>query len=458
MHISRNGKAAVVFLVSAALAALAIVPIIAAASGSTFSLAAAAAPYKGMTITVVGLDRPSYAAAQKLTPQFEKETGINVKWVIFPYESTLKEETLNFVSNSQQFDVILTDVVWPGVFGQANWVVPADKFLADRTLTDPAFDVADFVPIWLKAFTWGDKLLGIPFDSYSGLLYYNKKMLADAGFTRPPATWDELLNVYAPKLTDTAKGVYAFALQSRRGETQSCDAFARFLWPWGGDFINPVTFQPDLTSAADKAGLEFRAKLMKFMPPGIVNDDHGEVVQLLAQQKVAMITEWSSFYATLKDPTQSKIVNDLGVTVEPAGPKGRVPAFGGFAYMVSTQIPEKLQNASWLFIEWLTSKGMAKPLVENGAVVARLSADTDPALQATYPYLAPMVESWKTTTDIFRPRFAEWPQLSEITSNWGTQIELGQVSLDQGLQNMSGEFQKVLADSGYYSDKKQRIE
>ena len=445
-----------VLLLSAVLAFGATLSVM--AGGTKEAATSGSNPYQGTTITVVGLDRPSYAAAQKLTPEFEKQTGIKVKWAIFPYESTLKEETLNFVSNSQQFDVILTDVVWPGVFGQANWVVPAEHFLNNKSLADPNFDMADFIPIWIKAFTWGDKLLGIPFDSYSGLLYYNKKMLADAGFNAPPKTWEELLNVYAPKLTDKAKGIYAYALQSRRGETQSCDAFARFLWPWGGKFLNSQTFQPEVTSAGSKAGMEFRQKLLPYMPPGIVNDDHGEVVQLLAQGKVAMITEWSSFYATLMDPSQSKITNDLGVAVEPAGPDGRVPAFGGFAYMVSTQIPEKLQNASWLFIQWLTSKEMAKPLIENGAVVARLSADTDPSLQAKYPYLAPMVESWKTTTDIFRPRFAEWPQLSEITSNWGTQIELGQVSIDQGLENISKEFQKVLSDSGYYSGKKPKIQ
>jgi multiple sugar transport system substrate-binding protein len=64
-----------------------------------WSLSEAAAPYKGTSITVVGLDRPSYAIAQKLTPEFEKETGIKVTWNIFPYEDALKEETLNFMSS-----------------------------------------------------------------------------------------------------------------------------------------------------------------------------------------------------------------------------------------------------------------------------------------------------------------------------------------------------------------------
>ena len=36
---------------------------------------------------------------------------------------------------------------------------------------------------------------------------------------------------------------------------------------------------------------------MKYMPPGIVDYDHAEAVNALAQDQVAMITEWSAFYA-----------------------------------------------------------------------------------------------------------------------------------------------------------------
>ena len=161
-------------------------------SAFAWSLKEAAAPYKGMTINVVGLDRPSYKAAQKLTPEFEKETGIKVQWTNFPYENTLKEETLNFVANSEQFDVILSDVVWPVNFAGAGWAVPLKQFMDDKKLADPNLDLKDFFPVWLASFTVDGKLYGLPFDSYAGLLYYNKAMFKEAGIANPPATWDEL--------------------------------------------------------------------------------------------------------------------------------------------------------------------------------------------------------------------------------------------------------------------------
>jgi multiple sugar transport system substrate-binding protein len=127
-----------------AAAAVAALGLGGAAHADSWSLAQAAAPYRGVSITVVGLDRPSYQAAQKLTPEFEKETGIKVTWDIFPYEDTLKEETLNFFSNSQQFDAILSDVVWPVNFADPGWVVPLKHFTDNPALADPDLDEKDF--------------------------------------------------------------------------------------------------------------------------------------------------------------------------------------------------------------------------------------------------------------------------------------------------------------------------
>jgi multiple sugar transport system substrate-binding protein len=423
-----------------------------------WSLAEAAKPYKGITINVIGLDRPSYVAEKALIPEFEKETGINVTVTTYPYESTLEAETLNFTSGTGKIDGVLTDLIWTGLFVTSHWVHPVSYFASNPKLADPALDVNDFIEVWRKAFEWDNVLYGLPFDSYSGLLYYNKRQLAAAGFTRPPRTWDELYNVYGPKLTDPAKGQYAFALQSRRGETQTCDSFARFLWAFGGRFLDPATFKPDVLSPASVRGIEFRQRLMKYMPPGIVSDDHGEVVQLLAQGKVSMITEWSSFYTTLVDPSTSTIANDLGVTTEPRGPAGLSPAFGGFAYMVSTQVPPERQAATWLFIQWLTSKQEATPLIQRGAVVARISADTDPALQAKFPYLKPMVESWQSALYYFRPRFPAYPQISEVVANWGTQIQLGQVSVRGGLEKISSAISDIMQKAGYYTGKEPKVQ
>jgi multiple sugar transport system substrate-binding protein len=417
-----------------------------------WTLEEAAKDYKGTEIKVIFLDRPGYRAAIKMLPEFEQKTGIKVSYEIVPYENTREKEVLDF-SAQGDLAIALVDLVWIGEYAESGWIVPIDdlekKF---PNLVDPDLDLKDFFPLLLNAFgTWNNKTYGLPFDNYSGLLFYNKDMLKAAGFEKPPETWDQLLTDYAPKLTKDGK--YAFALQSRRGETQSCDSFMRFLWPWGGSLLNSK-FQCNLSDPKSQEGLEFRLKLMKYMPPGIVDFDHSEAVNALAQGQVAMITEWSAFYQTLVDPKTSKIINSLGIAPEPKGPDGRKPALGGFSLAVTTQVDDKKKGAAWLFIQWLTSKAKAKEYVENGGVSGRQSTYQDKDLVAKYPFIPPMVESWQQGVPEYRPRFAEWPQLSDIIAEWGTKMMDGQSTVKQASDKICKLVEDTLKKAGYYDGKK----
>lgn len=417
-----------------------------------WSLEEAAKPYKGTEVSVIFLDRPGYRAIEKMLPDFEQKTGIKVKYEVAPYESTLEKEVRDF-SASGDLSIALVDLVWIGTFADSDWIVPVDELKQKfPDVFDPNYDFNDFFPLVLNAFGgWNGKIYGPPFDNYSGLLYYNKEMLKEAGFDKPPETWDQVLKDYGPKLTKN--GTYAFALQSRRGETQSCDSFMRFIWPWGGSLLD-AKFKSNLLSPQSQEGLQFRQELQKYMPKGIVEYDHSEAVNALAQGQVAMITEWSAFYSTLADPKSSKIVDQLGVAPEPKGPAGRKPALGGFSLAVARQANDKQKAAAWLFIQWATSKETAKEYVENGGVSARQSVYQDPELQKKYPFVAPMTESWQQGVPEFRPRFAEWPQLSEIIAEVGTKMMIGDVSIKQGSEEIGKRVEDVLTKAGYYNGKK----
>ena len=65
-----------------------------------------------------------------------------------------------------------------------------------------------------------------------------------------------------------------------------------------------------------------------------------------------------------------------------------------------------------------------------------------------------MVESWQQGVPEFRPRFAEWPQLSEIVAEWGTKMMIGQVSVQKGSEEIGKRMEDVLQKAGYYSGKK----
>ena len=439
------------FKTPASAIALAARAVLGAGQASAWSLEEAAKPYAGTEVNVLFLDRPGYAAAIKMLPEFEAATGIKLNITTVPYENALGEQVRDFVAGGD-IDIALIDLVWIGNFAENGWIVPSETFTKDPALADPALDMGDFFPLVLNAFgSWNEVNYGLPFDNYSGLLFYNACMLKDAGFDTPPATWDDVMEVYGPALTKDGK--YAYALQSKRNETQSADSFARMLWPFGGSFLTKE-FKSNLNSPESQAGLKFRQDLMKYMPEGIVAYDHSEVVNALAQGDVAFITEWSAFYSTLASPETSKLGDCLAVAPEPKGPAGRKPALGGFSLAVATQADAAERAAGWLFIQWVTSKANAGKYLEMGGVPARQSAYADPALAATYKFIPALVESWQEGVPEFRPRFAEWPAITEIVQEWGTKMMLGEVTTEDGAKMIGERMEAVLADAGYYDGKK----
>lgn len=427
--------------------------LIAAISSSAFawSLEEAAKPYSGTELEVVFLKRPGYMAAEKMIPEFEKKTGIKLNVIWHPYENALSEQVRDFVAGGD-LDIALIDLVWIGNFAENDWIVPAEKFISNPKLKDPDLDMDDFFPLVLNAFgAWDGKVYGLPFDNYSGLMFYNKCMLKEAGFDGPPKTWAELKDVYGPKLTKNGK--FAYALQSKRNETQSCDSFARVLWPFGGSFLDK-NFKSNLLSKESQVGLKFRQDLMKYMPPGIVSYDHAETVNALAQGDVAIITEWSAFYSTLTSPETSKITDCIVVAPEPMGPAGRKPALGGFSLAVASQADKKEQAAAWLFIQWVTSKANAKTYLDLGGVPARKSVYNQPGLKDPHGFVKSLVKSWQEGVPEFRPRFAEWPQMTEIVQEWGSKMMLGEVTTEQGAKEIGTRVEALLKEAGYYDGEK----
>ncbi len=432
-----------------ALAASAAVAV--GGQAKSWTLEEAAKPYAGTELEVLFLDRPGYNAAIKMLPEFEAATGIKVNYTTVPYENALGEQVRDFVAGGD-LDIALIDLVWIGNFAENGWIDPIDKFTGDAALADPELDMPDFFPLVLNAFGgWNGVTYGLPFDNYSGLMFYNSCMLKDAGFDKPPETWAELKDVYGPALTKDGK--YAYALQSKRNETQSADSFARMLWPFGGSFLK-ADFKSNLNSPESQAGLQFRQDLMQYMPEGIVAYDHSEVVNALAQGDVAMLTEWSAFYSTLASPETSKLGDCLAVAPEPTGPAGRKPALGGFSLAVAAQADAAEKAAGYLFIQWVTSKANAGKYLEMGGVPARQSAYADPALAEKYKFIPALVESWKEGVPEFRPRFAEWPAITEIVQEYGTKMMLGEVSVEDGAKIIGEKMEAVLAEAGYYDGKK----
>lgn len=69
--------------------------------------------------------------------------------------------------------------------------------LTDYIAATPEYDIDDFLPYALAMAAHPDgRQFAIPWQASTSLLFYNKDMLAEAGYTEPPASLDEILEIH----------------------------------------------------------------------------------------------------------------------------------------------------------------------------------------------------------------------------------------------------------------------
>src|SRR5262249_62405525 len=72
-----------------------------------WTLASAAAPYRGKTIRALFLDRAGFVAAENMIPAFEQSTGIKVQFDITTNDKAHEQQTLDFTADRPQYDITL---------------------------------------------------------------------------------------------------------------------------------------------------------------------------------------------------------------------------------------------------------------------------------------------------------------------------------------------------------------
>jgi multiple sugar transport system substrate-binding protein len=87
-------------------------------------------------------------------------------------------------------------------------------------------------------------------------------------------------------------------------------------------------------------------------------------------------------------------------------------------------------------------------------VPGRRSAYEDEKLKRQFPYFEPLVISWdKYGNAIYRPRFQEWPAISRIIAETGTEMMRGNISVEEGARRIDDQVYYILYESDYYGSK-----
>ena len=143
-------------------------------------------------------------------------------------------------------------------FVAAGFVRETDDLLGKSA---DQIDPADIDSNVLRAFEQGGRHWAIPLDVHPLGMYYNRKLLTEAGFDHPPRRLDEFLDVLrrlrpksgaAPRTT-----TWGFAVTWQR--TNCYTAMRQF----GGELFSADGSEPTFASPANVAGLDFCAGLIR---------------------------------------------------------------------------------------------------------------------------------------------------------------------------------------------------
>lgn len=162
-----------------------------------------------------------------------------VKYVM---QENVEEKLLTGIAGGELPDIIMWDRYQTALYAPKGVLEPLDKLVKEDNLK-----MDDFYEESVKEMTYSDKLYGLPLLNDNRILFYNKKLLQEAG-VKPPTTWDELATV-AQKTTKWDGNKMTQAGMS----LQDVGLFNLYLMQAGGEL---VTSDNKETAFNSEQGLE----------------------------------------------------------------------------------------------------------------------------------------------------------------------------------------------------------
>ncbi|HET6184700.1 MAG TPA: sugar ABC transporter substrate-binding protein [Acetobacteraceae bacterium] len=288
--------------------------------------------------------------AQSQLPALERDTGIRVNWEIL-YEDQLRQKLpLTLRSDPGAVDGFFTLPSWDAAaFSRAGWYQPLDR-LIQSDLTAPDYDYADFFRNILKIQEYDAVQIGIPITIELQALFVNKALLQAKGLVIP--TTLEQLMVAARSLKDSANDVAGIV--TRGDGVQAVYTFAPFLFAFGGRWQDEKG-NPELATQPAIKALQYYGDLLRAAgPPNILGMQWKTTYPLFQQAHAAMFIDATNFLAYFKDPSQSRVVDQVAVGALPAGPAGEHSTVISWGPAIASSSRNK--EATWIVIQYLTSK------------------------------------------------------------------------------------------------------
>lgn len=254
---------------------------------------------------------------QVLEPElkaFEQQTGIKVKLEVIPW-SDLLNRILAATTSGQGPDVLNIGNTWSASLQATGALLPFDTAALDRIGGRERFLPAALA----SAGAPGKDPAAVPLYSMAYGLYYNKRLFAEAGIDRPPATWEELV---ADGRRLTGGDRYGLAIEGGNPSENVHHAFV-LAKQHGADFFDP-SGRPAFDSPGAVAAVKQYVGLLgteRIAAPGNAEYANNQSVTDFATGKAAMLM-WQAAGANLKSHGMNPEDYAVAPVPAPAGATG----------------------------------------------------------------------------------------------------------------------------------------
>ncbi|MCX4525573.1 MULTISPECIES: extracellular solute-binding protein [unclassified Streptomyces] len=367
------------------------------------------------------------ASFQKIAEAFTaKHPKVTVKYVNIPYGDAQNKAKNAFNSGSDAPDVIRADVGWVADFASLGYLdeVPAD--------TAKKVD-AEFLAQAAASGKFEGKTYAVPQVIDALGLFYNKKMLADAG-VKPPTNLEELKTASAAIKAKTGKAGYYL-----RGDDSYWSL--PFIYGEGGDLVDAKT---KTVTVDNEAGVKAFKAARDLVTSGaaITNatDGWNNMQTAFKSGEVAMMINGPWAVADTYAGDQFKDKANLGVAAVPAGSVKAGSPQGG--HDLAVYAGSKNRAAAHAFVEYMTSQDVqVQSAKELSLLPTRTAAYEQPDVKSSE-----MVQFFKPAVDkaVERAWIPENGSLFEPLKIEWTKAVTGASSPEDAAKAVGTEFRKIL--------------
>ena len=440
--------------------------VIAAAIGlATAGAAQAEIDWKqesGSKLNLLLISHPFVESLKPLLPEFTALTGIEVTFEELAEQPGFEKLLADLSSGTGTYDAFMTSPLNNWQYATAGWLEPLDPFIADAALTDAAaYDIADFAPGVLASGRWtrepmkgiGEgELWGLPINYETYQIAYRPSLMKQLGL-EVPKTYKELVEM-APKLTAAGTNGPIWGVITRFDKYWDLPylTFGTMLQSYGVEMVDAEGKLQVCSDASVAATTDFINIIRTASPEGAGAFTWDQAMQGFASgQYILSLDEANLFAPVYEDPKQSAIADDVGYAPTPLGPDGKRAA-GAWVWSMSMNSASKDKNATWLFLQWLTSK--------ETMVKTHLGGNMNPVRASAWanPDVAALVESWGEHPGQYREvaeemakvagvNFPPHPELTRMLDRWAEAIQksyFGQGDVKTNLCEAQDDIQSML--------------